>query len=151
MEDIRKWMFSVAVTLIITGVVSKLVPERNNKSVLNFVTVLVILITVFSIDTDNLEHSLKFDFANSNTSMEISQDKLNSEIKEILSSELKDSIRKTVSNYAPYAKTEIEIKEDRMIVIIESNNLTDSIKTAIEKEIKDNLEGNIEFIYRLAE
>lgn len=151
MGDIRKWMFSVAVTLITTGVVSKLVPERNNKSVLNFVTVLVILITVFSIDTDISEHSFKFDFTNSNTSMEISQDKLNSEISEILSSELKDSIRKTVSNYTPDAKTRIEIKEDKMIVIIESNNLTDSVKAAIEKEIKDNLEGNIEFIYRLAE
>lgn len=151
MEDIRQWMFSVAVTLIITGVVSKIVPEKNNKSVLNFITVLVILVSVFSIDTDISEDFLKLDFGNFNASTEISQKKLNNEISEILASEIKDSVEKTVSAYAPYAKTKIEIKDDKMIVIIESNNLTKSSKVAIEKEIKDNLEGNIEFIYRLAE
>ena len=149
MQEIRSYLLSVAVTLIFTGIIGRLVPENSNKSLIRFVITTIVLVSIFGISVNPESFSEITDFTTETYFREDIENEISSAVYEKICEEFNKEINKIVSDYCPSANTSVSFADNSMTVTICYNddmNLSD--KQIIENEIRSSFEGKIVFEYR---
>lgn len=147
MQELRSWMMGISVTLIITGIIVKLIPGNANKAILNFVVTMVIIASIFGVDTSEINAIFEFEFTTEAYTHSVLTDELYGKIERTINEGIKDEIKEIVSVYDSDASVEIELDHEVMQIRIISVNLSNNQKTAIENEIRRNFDGAIHFVY----
>lgn len=151
MDDLRSRLMSIAVTLIVTGIIGKLVPEKSNKSIINFVITMVIIANAFGFDLSSFEDFTEFEISTESYQQEVLESEINNRISQMLSNEIEAETEKIVQKYDSDATVNIAFEEQVLQIKITSNSLSDYDKSEIEDEIKAKFEGEILFKYTVVD
>lgn len=147
MQELRSWMLGVSVTVILTGIIAKLVPGKTNKSIICFITTMVIIVTIFDLNVNELSNILEIELTtNLYTENDLSNELYN-DIAETLSGSIKNSVKEIVIFYASDASVEVEFDNEVTYIKIDAHDLSQTDMTEIEKEVKKIFDGEINFVY----
>lgn len=144
MDVIKLRILSIFMILIITGVTSKLIPENTNKSLINFISTLLILIIVFNVDVGKFSDDLNIDITEST----LSESEILESAKNILYQKIEEEISKMIYKYDAEAKISIEVNNEIIIIEIISKVLSKNDITLIEDDIRNDTKLNVKIYLR---
>ena len=145
MEEIKSHALALCILLIITGTVSKLLPEKSNKSMLKFVVTLIILSSVFGIDISQINfYKSTFDYDNGQA-VEIKTEEAQKLIESIYEDEVENTVREIIENYDE--KSEINYDTENKTLTVEAI-ISDDNKQKLKKEIYEKFGPEIKIIFK---
>ena len=152
MQEIRSHLLSVAVILMITGVISKLTPENSNKAIIRFIVTVIIFSSVFGIDFNSVDIFEDISFTTDIYVQDSLEDEIQSYISETLHEEIVAMTDEIVEKHCSSAKTKVTFDATLMsVTICHSENINNETKKKIENDIMSEFDGDIILRYEAVE
>lgn len=139
MNELRLWAADLSLVLIVTGILMKVVPEKNERKILRFVVTLLLIISVFNINISDSGMFVQTDIAN-----EISEktNEMNDDILTVLNEEsikiARNKACEIIRSVIPSADADITFSHEGLHAVISCENFSsyelDTIKTELKKE-----------------
>lgn len=151
MDELKSHLLSIAIMLVITGIISKLIPEKSNKTAIRFVVNLILIISIFGVDLSSIYEVFEKDYSLNFSQQTVTENEINDRIVRMLNEEIKTEIDSEIQKINSRAYVDVTMDENALIIEAFCEEMSPREKVVFEDVVRNKFEGNIQFIYTVVD
>lgn len=140
MSEIRLWATDLAVLLVASGIMLKILPSGSERNILRFVAVLALIVAVFQLDAGKAVKSIKIEEYGASQKTDSLSEEMYSRLSSAAEDEINKYIAAQVNRFDENAQTECKIGDED----IEVHIVSEKISSEGIEEIKNILSADFE-------
>lgn len=141
MSEIRIWAANISVILIVTGIMMKTVTFESEKAILKFVATMLLVVTVFQLDTNALKSEFDFDIKDEiSESTDEKTRQLSQMLSDMSENEAVSQIKDKFKAFDEDVKLIISSENGGFYIKFKSRIISDDDAEKIEKELEEYFE-----------
>lgn len=134
MSSIKIWAENMAIILIVTGIVMKIISSKSERLIIRLVVTMILIVSVFQVNLspDNY-YSLKIDVED----FSYKEEEIIGEIENKTVISVENKFRELISEYDNNLSFETDISDNVIIIKLNKSKLSDDELTEIENEMSE--------------
>lgn len=134
MSSIKIWAENMALILIVTGIVMKIISSKSERLIIRLVVTMILIVSVFQVNLspDNF-YSLKIDVED----FSYKEEEIIGEIENKTVISVENKFRELISEYDNNSSFETDISDNVIIIKLNKSKLSDDELTEIENEMSE--------------